>query len=83
MQGVGSVFTNSDLTQAALAVLEPLYRNENAYDAWLKKGAFDIVQPDVTKVGGHQRVAPHCLDGPGKRHPLYPPRLEYGGGTGG
>jgi len=23
-----------------------------AYDAWLKKGAFDIVQPDVTKVGG-------------------------------
>ena len=30
--GVGSVFTNSDLVQAALAVLEPLYRNENALE---------------------------------------------------
>jgi len=30
--GVGSVFTNSDLVNAALAVLEPLYRNENALE---------------------------------------------------
>ena len=30
--GVGSVFTNSDLVKAALAVLEPLYREENALE---------------------------------------------------
>jgi L-alanine-DL-glutamate epimerase-like enolase superfamily enzyme len=30
--GIGSVFTNADLVQAALAVLEPLYRNENALE---------------------------------------------------
>ena len=30
--GVGSVFTNSDLVHAALAVLEPLYRDENALE---------------------------------------------------
>ena len=30
--GVGSVFTNSDLVKAALAVLEPLYRDENALE---------------------------------------------------
>ncbi len=30
--GVGSVFTNSDLVNAALAVLEPLYRDENALE---------------------------------------------------
>lgn len=32
VNGVGSVFTNSDLVQAALAILEPLYRNENALE---------------------------------------------------
>ena len=30
---------------------EVLTRRQS-FDAWLKKGAFDIVQPDVTKVGG-------------------------------
>ena len=30
--GFGSVFTNSDLVQAALAVLKPLYRDENALE---------------------------------------------------
>jgi len=30
--GVGGVFTNSDLVRAALAVLEPLYRDENALE---------------------------------------------------
>jgi D-galactarolactone cycloisomerase len=30
--GVGSVFTNSDLVHAALAVLDPLFRNENALE---------------------------------------------------
>jgi L-alanine-DL-glutamate epimerase-like enolase superfamily enzyme len=30
--GVGSAFTNADLVQAALAVLEPLYRDENALE---------------------------------------------------
>ena len=30
--GVGSVFTNADLVRAALAVLEPLYRNEIALE---------------------------------------------------
>ena len=30
--GVGSVFTNSELVHAALAVLEPLYREENALE---------------------------------------------------
>jgi D-galactarolactone cycloisomerase len=32
LTGVGSVFTNSDLVHAALAVLEPLYREENALE---------------------------------------------------
>jgi D-galactarolactone cycloisomerase len=32
LTGVGSVFTNSDLVHAALAVLEPLYRDENALE---------------------------------------------------
>jgi D-galactarolactone cycloisomerase len=30
--GIGSVFTNDDLVRAALAVLEPLYRGENALE---------------------------------------------------
>jgi hypothetical protein len=30
--GVGGVFTNSDLVRAALAVMEPLYRDENALE---------------------------------------------------
>src|SRR5215216_4883888 len=30
--GFGGVFTNAGLVQAALAVLEPLYRNENALE---------------------------------------------------
>jgi L-alanine-DL-glutamate epimerase-like enolase superfamily enzyme len=32
LTGVGSVFTNAGLVQAALAILEPLYRGENALE---------------------------------------------------
>jgi L-alanine-DL-glutamate epimerase-like enolase superfamily enzyme len=30
--GIGSIFTNADLVRAALAVMEPLYRNEHALE---------------------------------------------------
>ena len=32
LTGLGSVFTNDDLVKSALAVLEPLYRGENALE---------------------------------------------------
>ncbi|MEZ4660667.1 MAG: enolase C-terminal domain-like protein [Caldilineaceae bacterium] len=51
----------------------------NRSNLWLQRGAFDIVQPDVTKVGGISEE--RRIDGPGE-HALYPPRLEHWHGSG-
>ena len=49
-----------------------------AFIPWLTRGALDIVQPDVTKVGGISRAAPHRLDGLRFRHQICRARLEHG-----
>jgi L-alanine-DL-glutamate epimerase-like enolase superfamily enzyme len=56
---------------------EVLTRRQS-FQPWLEAGAFDIVQPDVTKVGGAQRSAPHRLDGASAWRPLHSARLEHG-----
>ena len=49
---------------------------------WLQRGAFDIVQPDVTKVRRHFGRAQNCLDGRREWHPIHSARLEYRIGIG-
>ena len=61
---------------------EVLTRRQS-FQPWLEAGALDVVQPDVTKVGGIERRAADCLDGPGARCTLYPSRMEHGGRRGG
>ena len=39
---------------------EVLTRRQS-FGAWLRKGALDIVQPDVTKVGDHSKTGPTPL----------------------
>ena len=48
-----------------------------AFQPWLQGGAFDIVQPDVTKVGGLSEERRIGLAGAGERRALHPPRLEH------
>ena len=60
---------------------EVLTRRQS-FAPWLEQRAFDIVQPDVTKVRRHQRGAPHRVDGGRTRRALHPARLEHGAGPG-
>ena len=61
---------------------EVLTRRQS-FQPWLEAGAFDIVQPDVTKVRRHQRRTAHRVDGSRTRRSLHPARLEHGGRPGG
>ena len=56
---------------------EVLTRRQS-FQPWLQAGAFDIVQPDVTKVGGISEERRIALDGAGEWRALHPARLEHG-----
>ena len=55
---------------------EVLTRRQS-FTPWFQQRAFDIVQPDVTKVGRHQRRTPYCVDGRGEWCALHPARVEH------
>ena len=61
---------------------EVLTRRQS-FQPWILGGAFDIVQPDVTKVGGVSEVLAHRLDGAGSRRAPDSARLEQCRRTGG
>ena len=67
-------------TRVRIAGGEVLTRRQS-FVPWLQGHAFDVVQPDVTKVGGHQRGAADRLDGPRQRRRVRAARLEHGAGS--